>query len=175
MERIAVIGNAGGGKTTMCRKIGSRLNIPVYPIDMIQWKPGWQRATSEEFDRAHESILAQNRWMIDGFGPMEAIAKRFALADTLIIVDYPLAIHYWWSMKRQIKCLFEPRDDLPENCPMIPKTGELIRVMWRVHTELRPQFLALAQQHQHEKRVILLHSPQEQRKLLHEIEQGQLT
>ena len=175
MERIAVIGNAGGGKTTMCRKIGAALDIPVHPIDMIQWKAGWERATSEEFTAAHEAILAEDRWIIDGFGPMEAIAKRFALADTIIVIDYRLAIHYWWSMKRQIKCLFVPRDDLPDNCPMVPKTGELIRVMWMVHTVLRPQYLALAAQYEREKRVVVLHSPQEQKKMIQQIEQGQFT
>lgn len=169
MQRIAVIGNAGGGKTTMCRKLGTQLSIPVHHIDMIQWKPGWQRASSEEFNEAHEAILAQDRWIIDGFGPMEAIGKRFSLADTIIIVDYPLAIHYWWSMKRQIKCLFVPRDDLPENCPMVPKTGELIRVMWMVHTVLRPQFLALADQFQSEKRVMVLHSPHEMKQMIQQI------
>lgn len=45
MTRIAVIGNGGGGKTTMCRHLSHALNIPFYPIDQIQWKPGWQRAS----------------------------------------------------------------------------------------------------------------------------------
>jgi adenylate kinase family enzyme len=172
MQRIAVIGNAGGGKTTMCRKIGQQLDIPVHHIDMIQWQPGWQRTSMPEFNRVHDEILAQAEWIIDGFGPMDAIAKRFSLADTIIVVDYPLAIHYWWSMKRQVKCIFRPRDDLPENCPMVEKTWELIQVMWRVHTELRPQFLQLADQYRTEKRVIYLHSPREMKQLIGQVQKG---
>jgi adenylate kinase family enzyme len=171
MMQVAVIGNAGGGKTTMCRKIGARLNLPVHHVDMIQWQPGWQRTPLDDFRRVHDDIMAQDRWIIDGFGPMDAIAKRFELADTIIVVDYPIAIHYWWSAKRQIKCIFRPRDDVPENCPMVPKTMELIRVMWRVHTEIRPQFLALAEKFQNDKRVIRLRSPGEMKQLVRQIEQ----
>ena len=36
MTRVAVIGNAGGGKSTMCRKLGQALDIAVYPVDKIQ-------------------------------------------------------------------------------------------------------------------------------------------
>jgi adenylate kinase family enzyme len=166
MNRIAVIGNAGGGKTTLCRKLGAALGIPVYHIDMIQWKPGWQHATRAEFDAQHEPILLQDSWIIDGFGPFDAIEKRFRLADTIIFVDFPLRIHYWWSMKRQIKCLFIPRDDVPENCPMIPKTGELIRIMWRVHTEFRPVIMNMIDSIREGKQVVHLRSPRELRAFL---------
>lgn len=48
MKRIAVIGNAGGGKSTLCRKLSKAKNIPLYPIDRIQWKPGWKPALADE-------------------------------------------------------------------------------------------------------------------------------
>jgi adenylate kinase family enzyme len=170
IQRIAVIGNAGGGKTTMCRKLSQLLQIQVHHIDMIQWKPNWERTPLNEFHEVHEKILAQDSWIIDGFGPMDAISKRFSLADTLILVDYPLAIHYWWSMKRQIKDIFIPRDDLPENCPMLPKTWELIQIIWYVHKELRPQFIELANQFQGEKRIFHLRSPREMKQFLQQME-----
>jgi adenylate kinase family enzyme len=66
MVRVAVIGNGGGGKTTMCRLLSCALNIPFYPIDQIQWKPGWQPAPPDEFREKREHILAQEKWIIDG-------------------------------------------------------------------------------------------------------------
>ena len=36
MTRVAVIGNASGGKSTMCRQLSLALTIPFYPIDRIQ-------------------------------------------------------------------------------------------------------------------------------------------
>jgi adenylate kinase family enzyme len=167
VKRIAVIGNAGGGKTTLCRKLGAKLGIPVYHIDMIQWKPGWERATREEFDAQHEPALRQDSWIIDGFGPFDAIEKRFSLADTIIFVDFPLRIHYWWSFKRQVKCLFVPRDDVPENCPMVQKTMELIRIMWRVHKEFRPQIGQMMRNGNAQ--IIHLRSPRELRQFLNRV------
>jgi adenylate kinase family enzyme len=45
MTRVAVIGNAGGGKSTMCRKLSKALDIEWFPIDRIQWKPRWTPAS----------------------------------------------------------------------------------------------------------------------------------
>jgi len=74
MTRVAVIGNAGGGKSTLCARLGKALQLPVYPIDKIQWKPGWVAASREEFNRQHDELLALDRWIIDGWGPWDAIA-----------------------------------------------------------------------------------------------------
>ncbi len=54
MTRVAVIGNGGGGKSTMCRQLSRALNIPCYTIDKIQWKPGWQRTPEEDIFREYQ-------------------------------------------------------------------------------------------------------------------------
>jgi adenylate kinase family enzyme len=64
MTGVAVIGNAGGGKSTMCRKLGQALDLAVYPVDQIQWKPGWVRTAAAEFKQRHEEWLARERWII---------------------------------------------------------------------------------------------------------------
>jgi ATPase subunit of ABC transporter with duplicated ATPase domains len=48
MRRIAVIGNGGGGKSTLARALGQRLRIPVHEVDEVQWLPGWRRAPLDE-------------------------------------------------------------------------------------------------------------------------------
>lgn len=48
--RIAIIGNAGGGKSTLARKLGSILNIPVTHVDSVQFQSGWKRTPKEESD-----------------------------------------------------------------------------------------------------------------------------
>src|SRR5690242_10127984 len=90
MRRIAIIGNAGGGKSTLARRIGEALGLPVHEIDLLQWKPGWVRAALEEFNQVHDQWLAAPAWIIDGWGSWEAITARFDLADTIILVDHPL-------------------------------------------------------------------------------------
>jgi adenylate kinase family enzyme len=164
MSRVAIIGNAGGGKTTLAFKLGRALGLPVHPIDKIQWRANWQPAPPREIKRRHDEILSGDRWIIDGWGAWELITERFEAADTIILVDYPLYIHYWWSFKRQLKSVFVPRNDMPENCPMLPKTLELARLMWLVHHQMRPRLKALVAGFSGEKRVIELRSPRELRR-----------
>ena len=164
MSRVAIIGNAGGGKTTLAIKLGNRLRISVHPIDKIQWKPNWQRASPSELKKRHDEILITNKWIIDGWGSWDLIAERFKAADTIIFVDFPIHIHYWWSFKRQIKSIFVPRPDLPENCPMLPKTWELIRVMRLIHRQMRPQLQDMIARFSEGRQVIVIRSPKELRR-----------
>jgi AAA+ superfamily predicted ATPase len=36
VKKVAVFGNAGGGKSTLARKLAELTHIPLYPLDMIQ-------------------------------------------------------------------------------------------------------------------------------------------
>src|SRR5579884_443198 len=97
MTRVAVIGNAGGGKSTLARKLAATHHLPLHEIDLLQWRPDWTPAPPGEVITAHDQILCGDAWLIDGWGPWDAVEKRFALADTIILVDLPLWVHYWWS------------------------------------------------------------------------------
>ena len=168
MTRVAVIGNGGGGKTTMCRQLSRALNIPFYPIDQIQWKPGWQRASSEEFTEKHEQMLAQERWIIDGWGPPEAIQQRFELADTIIFVDHPLYIHYWWAAKRQFLSIFRGYPDGPDGCSLLPVTRRMFQTIHHVHYHMRPQILELIDVFRESTHVVDIRSPRELRAFVRE-------
>ena len=164
MQRIAVIGNAGGGKSTLCTRLGQILDIPVHMIDKIQWKPGWIRESAGIFKQKHDPLIAQDCWIIDGWGPWEAIEARFQVADTIVFVDFPLYIHCWWLAKRQFMCLFRPRPDGPEGCPMLPMRWQLAKTIWYVHTQARPRLLALLDTFRNQKRVIDIRSLRELRR-----------
>jgi adenylate kinase family enzyme len=38
MKRVAVFGNAGGGKSTLAKRLAELTRLPLYPIDMIQFE-----------------------------------------------------------------------------------------------------------------------------------------
>lgn len=163
MTRVAVIGNAAGGKSTLCRRLSLATGLPHYAIDRIQWKPNWVEASSEEVKVQHEIILSQDRWIIDGWGGWDNIKLRFDAADTIILVDYPVWIHYWWAAKRQIWCLFRPRQDGPEGCPMAPMTGRLFAMIEDINRNARPRLLALVDSHRPHRQIFHLRSPRELR------------
>ncbi len=142
MTRVAVIGNAGGGKSTLCRELSRVAGLPYYPVDYIQWRPGWVMMPEAEFHIRHEALIAQERWIIDGLGPWRDIERRFDAADTIIFVDFPLWRHLYWATKRQVRSVFFGRADGPEGCPMWRATFKLYRMMWRLHREMRPKLLS---------------------------------
>ena len=40
-------------------------------------------------------LMAQETWVIDGYGDNTTVWERVGAADTLIYVDLSLPIHYW--------------------------------------------------------------------------------
>lgn len=99
--RIAIIGNGDGGRSTLARELGDRLGLSVCEVDRIQWRPGWHRAPLDEAAQILDDWAAREAWIIDGFGPLPTIERRFDRADTIIHVDFPFWRHLWWSTKRQ--------------------------------------------------------------------------
>lgn len=160
MGRVVIIGNGGGGKSTFARKLGSKLNIPVHHIDLLQFKPGWAPTPLAEFDVVHDSWLAEPTWIIDGFGNSQSQQRRFDLADTLIFVDFPIALHYWWATKRQIQSFISPRPDWPPpGCSAWEATWAVYQTLWLVHTKFRAPLLAQIQAYRPYKRVEIIKQP----------------
>jgi len=170
MSRIAVIGNAGGGKTTLSHRMGRLLGLPVISMDQLTWRPGWRRAPDEEIEAAHAAALARGRWIVDGFGTWEQIERRFRAADTIVFVDFAFWRHCWWAGKRQLASLFRAREHFPSDCPMLPKTFELYRRMWRIHRHWRPRLERLLAEHAVGRRVVRIETPREMASLLAECE-----
>ena len=145
MKRVAVIGNAGGGKTTLARLLGDALELPVHHVDSIQYQRGWLRTPAPECDSRLDELTVEERWIIDGFGNDEVIERRLRAADTVVFVDFALPVHYWWACKRQWRSRTHQRRELPEDCPefTLKYSWKLATVMWQVHRRYRPWFASL--------------------------------
>ena len=68
MRRVAVFGNAGGGKSTLTRRLAEVTALPLYPLDRIQFKVAGGKVPHEEYLRRHADLLTRDQWIIDGFG-----------------------------------------------------------------------------------------------------------
>lgn len=143
VRRVAVVGNAGGGKSTLCEVLGKALSLPVYSLDSIKWRPGWQPVPEAEVERQCLAWIAQDQWIIDGFGSWEFMDAEFERAEAIICIDLPLRVHYFRAFKRQIRDLFQTRKDLPENCPMYRMTIPMFKTIWFTHWLARPRLLEL--------------------------------
>jgi len=160
MQRIAIIGNAGGGKSVLARKLRDMLGIPVFTFDDLQWRPGWTRSPEEEIHAEHSRWMAEPRWIIDGWGNWEILDQRFDLADTIIFIDFHIAVHYWWAIKRQLKAALNLSQGWPpEGCPALPVTMRLFKLMWKIHREIHPQLTEFVHRHSKNTKIIHMKSP----------------
>jgi adenylate kinase family enzyme len=166
MRRIAVIGNGGGGKSTLARALGNHLVIPVREVDQVQWLPGWRRAPLDEVVPILESWAASDSWVIDGFGPWPVIDRRMGRADTIVYVDLPFHTHLLWAAKRQIVSLVGRRAWAGQTAP--PPSLLLFRTLRRVHA-MRPELLELVTKNGRAAKLVRLRSPHEMTRWLDEI------
>lgn len=88
MERVAIVGCGGTGKTTTARRLGELTGLPVTHLDHLYWRPGWEPAPDDEFRAAVDAVASGSRWIIDGnYGSTADL--RFPRADTIIFLDLP--------------------------------------------------------------------------------------
>ena len=161
MKRVAVFGNAGGGKSTLARRLAELTRLPLHPIDIIQFRPGGVKVSHDELLKMHADLLRQDQWIIDGYGSVASAWERFARADTLVYVDLPLITHHWFVTKRLIKGLFADPPGWPENSPIWSSTMDSYKVLWLCHRKLTPKYRQLVADMAASKRVHHLKSPAE--------------
>lgn len=159
MRKVAVFGNAGGGKSTLGRRLAELTGLPLYVVDMMQFGRGGAKVTDDEFLQMHADLLRRDEWIIDGFGNMATAWERFAAADTLIYVDLPLLIHFRWVTKRLIKGLFADPPGWPEDSPLWSSSMQSYRVLRLCHRHLTPKYRQLVTEEATLKRVHHLRSP----------------
>jgi adenylate kinase family enzyme len=169
MKRVAVFGNTGGGKSTLARRLADLTRLPLYPLDMIQFRSGGGKVPHDEYLKAHADLLRRDEWIIDGFGCVASAWERFSKADTLVYIDLPLVTHYWWVTKRLFKGVFVAPQGWPENSPMWRSTMNSYKVAWLCHRRMTPRYRQLIADVAGSKRVHHVKSPAEIAAFLNEI------
>ncbi len=148
MRRVAVVGNAGGGKSTLARALSASRGIPYFEVDALQWNPDWSARDPRAYDSAHDEILERESWVLDGLGGWASVERRLSAADTVILIDLPLWAHFWLAAERQIAWHLEPpgaeRPDKPAGHPAPPPTRDLFEMIWRLDRDTLPQLRTLA-------------------------------
>ncbi|MEZ5930799.1 MAG: adenylate kinase [Alphaproteobacteria bacterium] len=137
-ERIVVIGNAGGGKSTLARRLASRRNVAYVEVDRLLWKRDWQPADAESYAIAHAHALAGPAWVIDGLGRRDSIAQRLQRSTDIILVDLPLWTHFWLAAERQIAWSRGSIEHPPADASAPPPTEALFRTIWEVDQSWMP-------------------------------------
>jgi len=169
MKRVAIFGNAGGGKSTLARELAAITGLPLSVIDELEYRAGGAKVPQEEYLDAHASLLADDEWIIDGFGGVKLLWERLEVADTLIHVDLPLTVHVLGVTQRLIKGLFVAPQGWPQGSPVISSSISSYRVLWPCHTHLTPKYRSYISEAAQRKRVFHLRSRKELKHFLKSI------
>jgi adenylate kinase family enzyme len=115
MKRVVVIGSGGSGKSIFSKDLGRLTGLPVIHLDREYWRAGWKETPKDEWAVKVESLIAAERWILDGnFGGTREM--RMQAADTIIFLDLPTRVCLYRILKRTIKYYGRSRPDMTEGC-----------------------------------------------------------
>jgi adenylate kinase family enzyme len=111
-HRVLVDGMMGSGKSTFARSLGSRTGLPVIPLDVHYWRPGWVRPSVDQWRERQRTLLAGEAWIIEG-NYSETLSLRLERADTVVFLDTP-----WWlcASRALLRGLRTPIGEMPDGC-----------------------------------------------------------
>lgn len=103
--KVRIIGSVASGKTTLAKKLSSKLNIPYYELDNVVWKrqkSGDIRRTEQEMKDFLEEIVQKEDWIIEGVHWEEWVAPTFRKADEIVFLDSSYSVRTYRIFRRFI-------------------------------------------------------------------------
>lgn len=146
-KRIALIGNGGAGKSTVAAELCRLLDIPLFTVDSVQFQPNWVRTDPDEVAIWHQSVLTKTSWIIDGWGSMDLLKARFALADLILFFDYPLEVHLASARRREEQSRAGECPTEPPGCRYADIGDLMEETLKRVDSQLLPTIRGMLAEH----------------------------
>lgn len=159
MRRILIVGNSGGGKTTLARRLGDKLGLPVVYLDTLFWKPGWVESERAEFRARVAEALAGPAWVCDG-NFTSSYDQRMPLADTIVWIDQRRWLCLFRVVWRVIAHRGGVRPDMAAGCR---ETVDLTfwKWVWDYDARVKPRLEAALAEHGRHARVVRLRNDRE--------------
>lgn len=162
MQRIAVVGSGGAGKSTFATELGRQLAVPVIHLDEHYWQPGWVETATEEWRDRQRKLLASDRWIVDG-NYTSTLDVRLDRADTVVV----LAIPRWRCLIRVLRRWLQHygRAVQAAGCPERVSPA-FLRWVWNYPRSGRARLDTALARHRQNLRVVELYSPADVRDFL---------
>jgi adenylate kinase family enzyme len=101
MKRVLILGRGASGKSTLARTLGELTGLPVIELDKVFWNPSLEPLSAVEWADAQRRLVQNPEWIMDGdLGPYDVVDIRIREADTIVLLDYPLALCAWRALRR---------------------------------------------------------------------------
>ena len=162
MQRIAIVGCGGSGKSMLARQIAASLDLPLTHLDAIYYDQNWNPLPQEEFVTRQEKLVVEPQWIIEG-NYASTLPIRLTAADTVIFLDLPAITCLWGILQRR----WRYRGGQHHAVGVYDRiTWNFVRYIWRYRHDMAPRVRALIAQHAIGARVISLTSRRQARRLI---------
>jgi adenylate kinase family enzyme len=168
MERIAIVGCGGSGKSTIARQLGAALGLPVTHLDAIFYDQDWNPLPQKEFTASQEKLVAGERWLIEG-NYASTLPIRLASADTVIFLDLPATVCLWGIAQRRLR--YRGGQHV-KDCVYDRITWNFVRYVVGYRKSMRPKVTRLIDQHAPHARVLTIHSRRHANRVVTELHAG---
>lgn len=163
INKIAIAGRPGSGKSTFALKLGEYLKLPVHHLDKIFFTDNWVSRHKEDFLNLKQQWMSTHKWIIDG-NSLSSLYLRYEQADIMIIFLLPR----WKCFFRIFKRRFMPRnikiDDRATNCPE-RISWKLLMYTWTFNRRIEPILSELKEKYSN-KPLYIIRTDQEAESLL---------
>ena len=160
MRRVLIVGSAGAGKSTLARRLGAIVGLPVIHLDAHYWNAGWKETPQDAWKQRVAELLRGDAWIMDGnYG--STLPERVAAADTVILLELSRVRCLYRVLVRSIRHRGRARADLnPECLEQLPDL-EFIRWIWRYPRKSLPRVRQILRVQASGREIVTLRSPGE--------------
>ncbi len=112
IQKIAIIGGPGTGKSTLAKNLGKEMKLPVYHIDGIHHLKNWEIRPTQERDAIISEKVKEPKWIIDGTYKA-TLEERVINADLVIFLDYSTIAKLKGILSRYFKNKGQEKPEIP--------------------------------------------------------------
>ncbi|HEY1762362.1 MAG TPA: hypothetical protein VGG17_07205 [Acidimicrobiales bacterium] len=134
MNRVAVVGSGGSGKSTFASELSHITGLPLFHLDEYYWRPGWVETPPDEWRAIQSELVVHERWIIEG-NYSGTYDLRLDRVDTVIVLSPSRRVCVYRVLKRV--ALNWHRDAQAAGCPERLDIS-FLHWVWRFPYDARP-------------------------------------
>lgn len=112
INKIAIIGGPGTGKSTLANNLGRKLNLPIYHLDSINYFENWVERDKKERDNIILEKVSEPKWIMDGTY-RSTLEERVQESDLTIFLRYSTLAKMKGILSRYFKNKGIEKKDIP--------------------------------------------------------------
>ncbi|MQY31107.1 P-loop NTPase family protein [Nocardia aurantia] len=169
MDRIAILGCGGSGKTYLANRIAALLDLPLTHLDAVYYDLQWKPLPQNDFAQRQHELVAPQRWLIEG-NHAGTLPIRLQAADTVIFLDLPATTCLTGILQRRLRY----RGGQHTEAGVYDRiTWNFFRYIWGYRHTMRPRVRELIAEHGTHARLITLTSRRGIRRFLRTLDAEQ--